>query len=404
MTALIPPARRNPMTSDLHLGVIGSGCRGLLAGLAHLPGNGSRILACCDPESGVLDQAKQSYGSDLFITTDYRELLEQDLDAVFITSPDYCHEEQALAALAAGKAVYLEKPMALSTEGCDRILDAAHRSGCTLFLGHNMRHMPFVQLMRGRILGGDIGEVKSIWCRHFVGHGGDYYFKDWHADRRTCNGLLLQKGCHDIDIIHWLAGAYTTRAQAMGALHIYGDPALRRPDPLPRPPRDQNDTWPPRDQTLLNPVVDVEDLSLVNLALENRALAGYQQCHYTPDYWRSYTVIGSEGRMENRGDCAEGAEIHLWNRRHQGYAEPDLQLSVPTLDGEHGGADARIVQEFLDCVRGLTQPSTPPFAARQAVAAACAATHSLRHGGIPVELPCYSPPLPNNLLQPEALI
>ena len=379
------------MPHDLLLGVIGTGCRGWLARLGHRPGSGSRIVACCDTDPHVLQEAKSIYGDEIFTTPDYRQLLDCELDAVFIASPDFCHEEHALAALASVNAVYLEKPMALTTEGCDRILDAAQRQKALLFLGHNMRHMPFVQLMRECILRGDIGEVKSIWCRHFVGHGGDYYFKDWHADRRTCNGLLLQKGCHDIDIIHWLAGAPSVQVQAMGALQVYGDPAMRRPHPDPRPPRDQNHTWPPETQTQLNPVVDVEDLSLVNLALENGVLATYQQCHFTPDYWRSYTVIGTEGRMENRGDCAAGAEIHLWNRRHEGWAAPDVILPVPTLEGEHGGADERIVHEFLECVRGRAEPGISPVAARNAVAAADAGTKSLRHGGLPVAIPAYRP-------------
>lgn len=379
------------MATDLRLGVIGTGSRGHLARLAHRPGQGSRILACCDPDPEVLEEAREFYGNNIFTTPDFHELLARKVDAVFITSPDYCHEEQAIASLNAGKSVYLEKPMALSAAGCDRILEASERNQVTLFLGHNMRHMPFVLLMRERILRGDIGEVKSIWCRHFVGHGGDYYFKDWHAEQSLGHGLLLQKGCHDIDIIHWLAGAPSTRVQAMGALHVYGDPCLRRSQSHPRPARDQNNTWPPHAQRDLNPVVDVEDLSLVTMALGNGVLATYQQCHYTPDYWRSYTVIGTEGRMENQGDCAEGAEIHIWNQRHSGYAAPDVRLKVPTMEGAHGGADGRIVREFIDCVRGCSAPTISPRAARDAVAAASAATDSLRHGGMPVDVPIRSP-------------
>lgn len=374
---------------DLHLGLVGVGCRGHLARLAHRPGKGSRIRACFDPDPGILEQAKTIYGGDVVTTGNLEALLAQDLDGIIICSPDSFHEEQACAALRAGKAVYLEKPMALSREGCDRILDTARETGQLLFLGHNMRHMPFIQLMRDCIMRGGIGEVKSVWCRHFVGHGGDYYFKDWHADRRTCNGLLLQKGCHDLDIIHWLSGERSLQVQAFGALQVYGDPAMRRAHPLPRPPRDQNETWPPAAQSELNPVVDVEDISLVNLRLGGGKLAAYQQCHFTPDYWRSYTVIGTEGRMENRGDTAEGAEIHIWNRRHSGFSEPDLRLRVPTRKGGHGGADERIISEFLSCLRGDSQPSITPLAARDAVAAASAATISLRNRGVPVDIPPY---------------
>jgi len=90
--------------SDLRIGVIGSGGRGRLAQYAHKPGAGSRVVACCDINEEVLALNRVRYGEDIFITTDYRELLQQDLEAVFVTTPDFLHEEQAVAALEAGKA------------------------------------------------------------------------------------------------------------------------------------------------------------------------------------------------------------------------------------------------------------------------------------------------------------
>lgn len=80
--------------------------------------------------------------------------------------------------------------------------------------------MPVVTQMRELVHAGAIGEMQSVWCRHFVGHGGDYYFKDWHADRSRSTGLLLQKGAHDLDVIHWLAGGYTCRVSAFGDLRV----------------------------------------------------------------------------------------------------------------------------------------------------------------------------------------
>ena len=85
---------------DLNIGVIGSGGRGGLARYAHRPGEGSRVIACCDLNPDVFERNKAWYGGDLYLTTDYRELLQRDLDAVFITTPDFMHEEHAVAALA----------------------------------------------------------------------------------------------------------------------------------------------------------------------------------------------------------------------------------------------------------------------------------------------------------------
>jgi predicted dehydrogenase len=284
---------------DLRIGVIGSGGRGSLARYAHRPGDGSRVVACCDVNEAAFERNRDWYGDDVALTTDYRELLAQDLDAVFVTTPDFLHEEHAVAALEAGKAVYLEKPMAITIAGCDRILRTAKEREGTLYVGHNMRHFAVILKMKELIDGGAVGEVKTAWCRHFVSYGGDAYYKDWHADRTKTTGLLLQKGAHDIDVLHWLCGGYAERVTAMGALTLYDQIADRHDASERGNPRFVQDHWPPLTQTGLNPVLDVEDVSMVLMRLDNGVLASYQQCHYTPDAWRNYTVIGTEGRIEN---------------------------------------------------------------------------------------------------------
>jgi predicted dehydrogenase len=226
-----------------------------------------------------------------------------------------------------------------------------------------------------------------------VSTGGDYYFKDWHADRSKTLGLLLQKGAHDIDVIHWLAGGYATAAQAMGRLSVYGDISNRRDN------RDRRmadwysvDSWPPTTQRELAPVLDVEDLSMANFALDNGVLASYQQCHFTPDYWRNYTVIGTAGRIENFGDGTD-ATVKLWNTRSDTYrAEPDELIPLPApAAGGHGGADPLLVAEFLRFARDGGPTMTSPVAARHAVAAGAAATSSLRSGGQVVPIPPLRP-------------
>ncbi|HEU5487180.1 MAG TPA: Gfo/Idh/MocA family oxidoreductase, partial [Microlunatus sp.] len=324
---------------------------------------------------------------------DHSELLDQKLDGVFLTTPDDLHEGPAIDFLRAGVSVFVEKPLAITTEGCDRVLRAAYESGARLYVGHNMRHMPVVRQLREVIASGRIGAVRSIWCRHFVGNGGDFYFKDWHADRRHSNGLLLQKGAHDLDVIHWLAGGSTRRTSAMGRLAVYGGITARR---------DQGDArmtdwhdpvgWPPAALTDLNPVVDVEDLSMMLMELDNGVLASYEQCHFTPDYWRSYTVIGDAGRVENVGD-GPGGRIAIWDRRHVGWAPPDAELAIAGTPTGHGGADAVMVAEFLRFVRTGEPTETSPVAAREAVAAGVTATESLRGDGSARPVPQLDPTL-----------
>ncbi|MFI6560709.1 Gfo/Idh/MocA family protein [Streptomyces sp. NPDC050534] len=377
--------------TDLRLGVLGHGLRGSLARVAHRPGEGARVTVVADHDPACRRQAAERIDG-VRTVVDHREVIEDpDVDAVLILTPDHTHADLACAALRAGRPVFVEKPLDITVERCDRILRTAHETGTRLYVGHNMRHMPVIRQMREIVARGDIGTVKTVWVRHFVGHGGDFYFKDWHAERRYTTSLLLQKGAHDLDVLHWLAGGWTRRVQAFGDLMVYGDNPHRR---APGEPKSadwytEDGHWPPHTQRALNPVIDVEDVSMVNMRLDNGVLAAYQQCHFTPDYWRNYTVIGDAGRLENFGDIPGGA-VRVWNSRRSGYrAEPDAEyrVSEPVDDAEHGGADPLVIDEFLRFVREGGRTDTSPVAARMAVAAGYGATRSLRAGGAVQEVP-----------------
>jgi len=376
--------------TELLIGVIGAGGRGGLARHAHRPDEGVRVVIGADPDPKVAPRFHEAYGPEAVLVADYRRLLERDdVGAVFVCSPDFLHEEHAAAALEAGKAVYLEKPMAITIEGCDRLLRIACEKGLKLYLGHNMRHMWMVRKMKALIDAGRIGEVKAGWCRHFVAYGGDAYFKDWHAERARSTSLLLQKGAHDIDVLHWLCGGYAQRVSGMGGLTLY-DRITDRHSPAERGDASWHlEHWPPLSQTGLNPIIDVEDLSMMLMRLDNGVFCSYQQCHYTPDGWRNYTIIGTEGRVENLGSV-----IRLWTRRVDHNPWGDEHFCPPPVVGGHGGADPKIVEEFVRYVRTGGKVTTSPVAARYAVAAGCKAAESIRADGAPQDIP----PLPPDIL------
>jgi predicted dehydrogenase len=377
----------------IRVGVIGAGGRGGIAEHAHRPDQGSRLVAAADLDPGVLRTMKEKYGDDLYVTDDYRALLAQkDVDAVIVASPDFLHEEHAALALSAGKHTYCEKPLAITVEGCDRILTAARNHGVRLFVGHNMRYMAFVQTMKRLVDDGRIGRITTAWCRHFVGYGGDAYFKDWHSERRLATGLLLQKGSHDIDVMHWIAGAYTRRVTALGALSVY-DKCHRRSAEDKGVARFDEGNWPPLSQKNLSPVIDVEDQSMMLMELSNGVQGCYLQCHFTPDSWRNYTFIGTEGRIENVGDFGARCEVHVYTRRTDRAADPTEIVSIDEGGEAHGGADPKIIADFLEHVRTGAKTLASPVAARYSVAAGFQATVSLRNGGIPMDVPQLDPAL-----------
>lgn len=376
----------------LRIGSIGAGNRGRLCQLAHQPKEGSELVAICDLRSEICEEYRQNLHSDVKFYTDYQQMLAQEkLDGVFITTPDYLHETMAVAALRQGIGVYLEKPLAITIEGCDHIIKTAAQYGAKLYVGHNMRFFPVIQKMKQWIDEGRIGEVQAIWCRHFVDYGGDAYFKDWHSERQYSMGLLLQKGAHDIDVIHYLAGSYTARTVGMGKLSVYNRVTDRRQQDEHNQVEFNQAHWPPLSQTKLSPNIDVEDHSMMLMQLANGVQASYCQCHYTPDGWRNYTIIGTEGRIENSGDSSNSenwASVQLWDRRCcAGCRQGNFTEAVPPLKGSHAGADPQIVNAFLNYLRTGTCHGATPIDARMAVAAGYMATMSMRNGNSPMDIP-----------------
>lgn len=352
------------------------------------PRDTAEMSAVCDRNPAMLERYREEHpDSRAYLCSDWKELLANpDVDAVCIMVRDQYHEEIAVAALEAGKAVYLEKPMALSVEGCDRILETAWRTGSKLFIGHNMRYVPSILKMKEIIDSGLIGEIQSVWVRHFINYGS-CYFRHWCARRETCNGLLLQKGAHDIDVIHWLAGGYTTRVVSMGRLSVYNR-TTGRLAPGEAPDRKISwdpGCWPPLELKGLDPDLNVEDHNMMLMQLDNGVQASYEQCMYTPDAERNYTFIGTRGRVENIGDFGD-CRIHVWTRRGS-RSEPDIIYHLKATDEGHGGSDPEIVNAFFDFVRTGKNPVVSPVAARNAVAAGAMAHYSMRHGNIPMDIP-----------------
>jgi len=374
--------------SDFKIGVIGVDRkrRGGHAWPAHCPAKGYRIVSGADINPDALKDFQKEFGTETFITSDYKEMLKRDLDAVFIMTPDFLHEEQAIAVLEAGVAVYLEKPMAITIQGCDRILETAMKTGSKLFIGHNMRHYPAVLKMKEIIDSGVIGEVRVGWCRHFIDYGGVAYFRDWHAEQRYVNGLLLQKGAHDIDVMHWLMGSYTKSVVGMGSLSVYNQCERRKPDE--EPEEWDFNQWPPMEGKGFSPLMDVEDHNMLLMQLENGAQACYMQCHFTPDSERNYTFIGTKGRLENVGDSGD-CEIHVWTQRGRRSA-PDIIHRLSEIPGGHGGSDVGVISSFLDFARHGRPTNTSPVAARQAVAAGVMGHDSMREGFQRKDIPVLS--------------
>ncbi len=378
------------MSKKLRAGIIGADqkLRGALPYIA-LPRDRAEIVAVADYNPAMLKDTKEKYQDEPAVYYDnaYDLIADPNVDAVFIMVRDDCHEDLAIRALEAGKAVFLEKPMAITVEGCDRILETAYRTGSRLMVGHNMRYMKFTQKMKEIIDSGLIGEIQAVWCRHFVAYGSAY-FRSWCAEQKNCTGLLLQKGCHDIDIIHWLAGAPSKRVAAMGRLSVYNQATdfLKEGEMPDRLLCHNPKNWPPIESKGLNPKLDIEDHNMIMMELENGVQATYMHCMYTPDSERNYTFIGTKGRIENVGDFGSDCQIHVWTQRGS-RQKPDIVYHVRTVGDGHGGSDFDIIPAFVDFILDGTPINISPVDSRNAVAAGCMGHYSMRHGSVPCDIP-----------------
>ena len=115
---------------QINLALIGTGIQGIYDTQTALKVDGVKLVAACDLYTGRLDRAKELWGQDIFVTRDYRELLNRkDIDAVIIATPDHWHQTIAVTALKSGKHVYCEKPMVQNFQEGQEIIKAQLDSG-----------------------------------------------------------------------------------------------------------------------------------------------------------------------------------------------------------------------------------------------------------------------------------
>ncbi len=127
-------------------------------------------------------------------------LVDPDIDAVVLATPPSGHEEQIVAAVAAGKHVFCEKPLALSKASAGAAVAAAERAGLTLGLGYNRRFHPSWIDLKRRIQSGELGTILHVECTMSGPNGLTAGGEAWRSrsDEAPCGGLI-PRGVHAID-------------------------------------------------------------------------------------------------------------------------------------------------------------------------------------------------------------
>jgi predicted dehydrogenase len=140
------------------------------------------------------------------VLTDEALIAHDAVDAVVICTPNHLHETMAIAALEAGKHVFVERPLAITSEGAQRVIDVAERAGRVLVVGMPHRFRPGVAALRNFIAGGELGDlyaVRGSWMTRLM--PGSRH--TWRYDRAQAGGgALVDLGVPALDLCLWLVG------------------------------------------------------------------------------------------------------------------------------------------------------------------------------------------------------
>jgi predicted dehydrogenase len=146
----------------IRVGVIGTGA---ISQIVHVPIFAERedvdLVAVADADEHKAEALSKRFGVP-HVTTADAMMRRDDLEAVVICTPNHLHEEMAVAALEAGKHVFVERPLATTSQGAQRVIDAAERVGGILVVGMPHRFRPGVAALRNFIAGGELGDLYAV--------------------------------------------------------------------------------------------------------------------------------------------------------------------------------------------------------------------------------------------------
>ncbi len=161
------------------------------------------IIALADANPAVLAEAGQA-APDAEQTSSLDELLDLDLDGVVIATPSALHAEQAERSLAAGRAVFCQKPLGRSAAETRRVVDAARQADRLLGVDLSYRHIRGVQAARRLVRDGTLGKIFAADLVFHNAYGPD---KEWfYNPKLSGGGCVMDLGIHLVDLALWALG------------------------------------------------------------------------------------------------------------------------------------------------------------------------------------------------------
>ncbi|MEK5443394.1 Gfo/Idh/MocA family protein [Fredinandcohnia sp. FSL W7-1320] len=200
-----------------HIGLVGLG----FIGKAHLDVyqhiENCQVTAICTRNKVEDVDIIQSFNGSF--VTDYEYLLNsKEIDIIDICVPTFLHEDYIIKAARAGKHIICEKPLTLTPESADRIMDEVHKNGVKLFVGHVLRFWPEYKAIKSL---SETDKLKDIEIVHAKRLGQIPTWSDWFLHPEKSGGALFDLHLHDIDFVHYLVGEVES-VYAVGNQNKYG--------------------------------------------------------------------------------------------------------------------------------------------------------------------------------------
>lgn len=370
--------------------LIGAGARGqVYANYARQHPEELQIVAVAEPRADRCALLCDSFAVPPKMRFDtWEPLLAQPrlADAALICTMDGLHTAPALAALEKGYHVLLEKPMSPSEAECRAIARAAKQSGRVLSVCHVLRYTPFFSTLKALVDSGEAGEPASVTQIENVAYwhyAHSFVRGNWRSEAES-SPMLLQKSCHDMDILLWLMGCRCTAVSSFGSLRHFD--AAHAPNGAPPRCTDgcphagdcvydarrlyltRNTGWPvdmlttdltpegieralregPYGRCVYRCDNDVVDRQVVNLAFESGAVASFTMTAFTTDAARQLKLTGTKGQIT--ADMERGT---IWLHRFGEREARQIPVEQPRQSDRygHGGGDYFLMRDFVRAVQ-----------------------------------------------------
>jgi myo-inositol 2-dehydrogenase/D-chiro-inositol 1-dehydrogenase len=213
------------MSEPIRVGLAGCGRIARVHAQAYRRIARGRIAACADIVASSAEALAAEFGCE--VIADFEALLARDdLDAILIATPNHLHADQTVAALAAGKHVFCQKPIALTREDADRVVEAAAASDRVLQHGFMLRFTPPVPALKDALADGALGTPIALRSAVF----GWEPLHEWFFAKEHGGGVILDTLIHFGDLVRWLLGDVEHVTAEGGAYVLEGAKRHGSPD------------------------------------------------------------------------------------------------------------------------------------------------------------------------------